>query len=416
MASARNVLTDHFGNVAGTDSKVTVNGAEYGLSKTKLQGATDKMNETLDKLKFVYDGPAPGLYETGSNYTVLLKSWDELISEHIFDIIDKTLKIGVVPPSTLPEMNEYGFYYGIKYRHENSGGYIQFNADGTADFFGGDTEYETVQVKYSLNTVEVTQNIDYFYFAGGEIFNIRSDGLLLHTNNLGFYLKGYSTVGSFGSTQLAGDLVLPFDENIVHLSDFLYFNENIAGLFIPDNIISLDSDALLVGKLQIVEIGAGLVGPTDTQFIGGSRLSAIKVAEGNPLYSSIDGSLYSKDGTTLIQYPYAKTSEVLIIPDGVTEIIQSACYGNKHLKNVVIPDSVLTIGQYTFYDGHNIESIRVGKGITNIGFCAFERIDDLHIYIDKPKDSIAGAPWVTWEGSGTIHWSDQTETYEVAGV
>lgn len=36
LASARNVLTDHFGNVMGTDSKVTVNGTEYGLSKTKL--------------------------------------------------------------------------------------------------------------------------------------------------------------------------------------------------------------------------------------------------------------------------------------------------------------------------------------------------------------------------------------------
>lgn len=71
LASARNVLTDHLGTVAGTDSKVTVNGTEYGLSKTKLQGATDKMNKTLADL---YRKPSEGLAfmlnEDAASYSV----------------------------------------------------------------------------------------------------------------------------------------------------------------------------------------------------------------------------------------------------------------------------------------------------------------------------------------------------------
>jgi hypothetical protein len=73
LASARNVLTDHFGDIAGTDMKATVSGQEYGLSKTKLQNATDTMHETLTGMATVpaSEGLEYELNEDGTSYSVI---------------------------------------------------------------------------------------------------------------------------------------------------------------------------------------------------------------------------------------------------------------------------------------------------------------------------------------------------------
>lgn len=72
LASARNVLTNHLGTVSGADSKVTVNGIEYGLSKTKLQSVTDRINETLDSMATIpaSEGLEFELNDDGQSYYV----------------------------------------------------------------------------------------------------------------------------------------------------------------------------------------------------------------------------------------------------------------------------------------------------------------------------------------------------------
>lgn len=84
-------------------------------------------------------------------------------------------------------------------------------------------------------------------------------------------------------------------------------------------------------------------------------LEKIEVSENNPYYKSIDGIVYSKDGTVLIRYPAAKQDETFKIPDGVKKICSNAFFDNYYVKNIVIPKSVVEIENY--FRSYSVENV-----------------------------------------------------------
>ncbi len=83
-------------------------------------------------------------------------------------------------------------------------------------------------------------------------------------------------------------------------------------------------------------------------FSGCASLENIEVDKGNQNYCSIDGSLYSKDEKTLIQYAPGKKDTSFIIPSSITTIGDYAFYDCDNLAIVIISSSVITIGSYAF--------------------------------------------------------------------
>ncbi len=75
-------------------------------------------------------------------------------------------------------------------------------------------------------------------------------------------------------------------------------------------------------EIKEIYIPASVTDIDPSAFIKCSSLTAINVAPDNPNYKSIDGVLYSKDGTKLIWCP-KRTAQRYEVPDSVTEI--SAC-------------------------------------------------------------------------------------------
>ena len=63
----------------------------------------------------------------------------------------------------------------------------------------------------------------------------------------------------------------------------------------------------------------------------------------NSVYSSVDGVLFNKSQTTLIQYPGGKAGSYTI-PNSVTSIGDYAFSGCTSLTSVTIPNSVTSIG------------------------------------------------------------------------
>jgi hypothetical protein len=103
-------------------------------------------------------------------------------------------------------------------------------------------------------------------------------------------------------------------------------------------------------------------------FTSGVGITAINVDAANPNYKSVDGILYNKSGTTLIQYPQAKTGGSFTIPADVTEIGNYAFSCAKNLNSVTIPDAVTTATLIDRLNGcseNGISEFIVGSGNSN---------------------------------------------------
>lgn len=86
------------------------------------------------------------------------------------------------------------------------------------------------------------------------------------------------------------------------------------------------------------------------------KLVSIEVDPNNKHLKSVDGILYSNDGTKIFKYPMGKTEACFIIPDGV-EIISSGCFEYIYdLKELYIPHSVTTIEKW-FAEDYYLEHI-----------------------------------------------------------
>ena len=68
---------------------------------------------------------------------------------------------------------------------------------------------------------------------------------------------------------------------------------------------------------------------------------------------------------------YTGTEKEVIIPDGITEIGDSAFYENVKVERITLPESVTAIGRSAFELCRKLESINLPKGLAQIGSQAF---------------------------------------------
>jgi hypothetical protein len=153
---------------------------------------------------------------------------------------------------------------------------------------------------------------------------------------------------------------------------------------------SLDGVLFNKSRTQLIEYPSGLAGtyaiPNSVTFIGErafsgcTSLAAIAVAAENSSYCSLDGVLFDKTRTTLLQYPQARAGDY-VIPDEVTSIGTGrlgwgyygwfAFDGCARLTGVTIPNSVISIGARALSGCSSLGNITIPAGVTNIGDGAF---------------------------------------------
>lgn len=92
-------------------------------------------------------------------------------------------------------------------------------------------------------------------------------------------------------------------------------------------------------------------------------LSSITVDANNPYFKSVDGVLYSKDGTQLFAVPAKRSG--LTLPTNLTEIRVQAFQGCA-IEAIAIPPSVKTIGMSAFSECKNLTAVNIPDGVTAI--------------------------------------------------
>jgi hypothetical protein len=90
----------------------------------------------------------------------------------------------------------------------------------------------------------------------------------------------------------------------------------------------------------------------------------------------VDGVLFNKTQTTLIQCPGGRTGSYTV-PNSVSSIGDSAFSGCHSLTGVTIPASVTSIGGYAFIDCTTLTAITIPNSVTSIGDLAFSGCTNL---------------------------------------
>jgi uncharacterized repeat protein (TIGR02543 family) len=141
-------------------------------------------------------------------------------------------------------------------------------------------------------------------------------------------------------------------------------------------------------------------------------LLSVIVDSQNENYTSIDGILFSKDLTTLIRYPQAKTETSYLVPSFVETIDSSAFSFQQYLTNIDlgtgvktikdhafyrsliasidIPNQVTTVELYAFRDCINLISVTIGTGLTSIAPYMFNNCTNLTEIILPPNINFIG--------------------------
>ena len=358
---------------------ISFKGKKYSIDKSLLASEIASLEAVLSGLSSSGDDSgddpgssyalAPGLYRTGAiemcesgdvdgAQAMLETSWDELVNKGEVVIRDGAVSVGVPMPE-LPEMNEYGFYFGVPYTLSEFFVSLIFYEDGSLYYSDptGQTMLPAGTAQYGAGAVSMSS-------VGFPDGTFSSDGLQLYC--MGTFVIGGSVA------ELNGDLVLPndgtvtavdnsiFHENFgMYVSGFGFANTSITGIYLPNSIVNIGESAFgSCSKLGSVIIRNGVTSIGCYAFVNCSSLVSIVIPDG---ITTISDSAFSG---------CSNLSDV-VIGDDVTSI---GCHAFSHcssLVSIVIPDGVTTIGNNAFFDCSSLTGIDIPNGVTLIDFAAF---------------------------------------------
>lgn len=144
--------------------------------------------------------------------------------------------------------------------------------------------------------------------------------------------------------------------------------DRLTSFTIPSSVTSL-ADGVFFECIRL----SSIVIPSSVTSIGSRAFEGsaafIEVDENNQFYSSLEGVLYDKNKTILLQCPLSKEGSVTI-PSSVTTIDHGAFMWCSKLSTVTIPSSVTTIRGKAFY-GCGVTSIVIPSSVDSIAAMTF---------------------------------------------
>ena len=116
-----------------------------------------------------------------------------------------------------------------------------------------------------------------------------------------------------------------------------------------------------------------------------SALEMIQVGENNTAYTSIEGSLYTKDKTTILRYASELYGVELTLPSSVNKIDVGAFSDTITLKSVVLSQGVTSIGFNAFCNCGMLEKITIPSSVKRIEGYVFQGCTSLkEITFEQP--------------------------------
>ena len=170
------------------------------------------------------------------------------------------------------------------------------------------------------------------------------DGCLLDKNQTTFFQHPSGKSGS---------ATIPAGVSLIY--SFAFNNcKGLTGVSIPPSVKAM-GESVFIGchGLTNVVIPSSVTNIGWIAFAGCLNLKEINVEPDSAFFASVDGVLYNKSLSSLIQCPGGKVG------------------------NLSVPDSIRAIGLYAFYRCTNLTSIQIPAGVTTIDISAFSQCSNL---------------------------------------
>src|SRR5665213_211532 len=271
---------------------------------------------------------------------------------------------------------------------------------------------------YSLIAITVDTNNPAFSSLNGVLFDKSQTTLIEYPGGLvGSYTISNSiiNIGADAFLLCSNLTSVTIGTNVTSIGDYAFDNcPSLTGVTIPDSVTSIGEGAFQGTALTSVTIPASVTNIGEAPFESCSSLTAITVDTNNPAFSSLNGVLFDKSHTTLIEYPgglggsYTISNSVtnigqfafqataltsVTIPGSVTSIgtdaflftsLTNATIGNgvnsigeeafafTSLTSITIPNSVTNIGELAFVYDYSLIRVTIGNGVSSIGWEAFD--------------------------------------------
>ena len=182
-----------------------------------------------------------------------------------------------------------------------------------------------------------------------------------------YAVKGIAASGFFGCTKLRS-ITLP--QTITDIGRAAFWNcKSLEALDIPEAVTAINPAVFaMCSSLKRISAGKRLKSIEPGSFMSCTALDNIEISEDNPHFKSDGGTVYTKDGETLLAH--AGSAAEFTIPQGVNTIGNSAFWYCENLKSVTIPTSVTTIEKDAF-NGSGLTQVSIPQSVESIGDMAF---------------------------------------------
>ncbi len=188
------------------------------------------------------------------------------------------------------------------------------------------------------------------------------------------YTTNNGTISIANYTGSGGAVIIPDKINglpVTGIVGYAFHGRSLTSITIPNSVTSIGGRAFSgCTSLTNITIPNNVTSIGEGAFESCTSLKAITVNAVNAVYSSVDGVLFNKSQTTLIQCPGGKAGGYTI-PNSVTSIEGVAFSGCTSLTDLSIPNSVTSIGEGAFASCTSMTSITIPNSVTSIGYLEF---------------------------------------------
>ncbi|HEY3853347.1 MAG TPA: leucine-rich repeat domain-containing protein [Verrucomicrobiae bacterium] len=167
----------------------------------------------------------------------------------------------------------------------------------------------------------------------------------------------------------SGLFAIPGTVTNIGIEAFIYCQQ-LGGILIPDSVTAIGYGAFTGCSLSNIFVGSNVTSIGSVAFSSCASLTNITVDAQNQFYSSLDGVLFDKSQTTLLQFPGGLAGNYAI-PATVNSIADLAFASCSGLTGVTMPDSLNLIGDSVFEECYSLTNVTFGVNVTSIGTRAF---------------------------------------------